>query len=483
MSLRVKFITAIAVLLFILMASTLFLIEKREEKAIFEEQVNIGVLIARNIAYLNLEPFMFWDVEGVERNIQEEIDQQLLYVAFFDQYNRPFAASDFAKKHEPIYRNSRLNGPVDEDSYYSRTKEIQYDESDKKTSVLEIEVPIFARGSSSKWGSIKIGLSLEDMQREISQTRVMLILIGLIGLLGGTGGAVFLSSRITGPLKKLVEGTFWISRGDFSKKIKVNSRDEIRGLAESFNEMTQQLLLARKRMEAANKKLVQAEKLASIGRMSASIAHEIRNPLTSAKLNLQKVLQSEQLKQTEREHLNISQEGIGHIEKFIKELLNFTRVSELNKNYFSVREIIEESIKMMSNSLEEKNIKLHTYFQEDLPSLFVDGDKIRQVILNLLRNACEAVKKRGEIKISASRSQWNGQKAVQIEILDSGPGIPEKEMENVFEPFFTTKSSGIGLGLANAKKIVEQHQGMIRIKGAKEQGACFEITLPAEEQK
>lgn len=482
MTLRVKFITAIAILLFILMASMLFLIEKREVRAIFEEQKDKGVLIAQNIAYLNLEPFMFWDVEGVEKNIQDKINKKLLYVAFFDQYSRPFACSDFAKKHEQIYKTSHLEGTVDEDTHYFQTKEIKYDNPNQLISVLEIEVPIFARGSSTKWGTIKIGLSLEDMQREINQTRFMLILIGLVGLFLGIGGAVILSRRITDPLKKLVDGTVRISRGDFSKNIQVSSKDEIRRLAESFNEMSRQLLLAKKRMEAANKKLIQAEKLASIGRISASIAHEIRNPLTSANLNIQKVLESEHLKKLEREHLNLSQEGIGHIEKFVKELLNFTRVSELNKDRFSVQEIVDESIKMIYNSLEEKKIKIHKKFRENLPSLYVDGDKIRQVILNLLRNSCEAVDECGEIKIFVSSSKLNENKAVQIEIIDNGPGIPDKEKKNIFEPFFTTKSSGIGLGLANAKKIVEQHQGFIRIKEIKEQGTCFEITLPAEEE-
>ncbi len=483
MSLRAKFITAVMILLFFLVAAMLFLIERREEKAIFEEQKSKGVLIAKNIAYLNLEPFMFWDVEGVKKNIQEKIDEKLLYVVFFDQYSRPFAASDFAENNEQISQASHLKGPVDQDTYYFQTKEIQYPDQEKKISVLEIEVPIFARGSSTQWGSIKIGLSLEDMQEEINQTRFILILIGMGGLLVGIGGAVFLSDRITGPLKKLVDGTIRISRGDFSKKIKVSSKDEIRQLAESFNEMSRQLQLARKRMEAANKKLVQAEMLASIGRISASIAHEIRNPLTSANLNIQKVLQSDGLEEIEKEHLCLSQEGISHIEKFIKELLNFTRVSELNKDNFSVQEIIDESIKMISNSLEEKNIKLHTLYQDAIPSLYVDGDKLRQVLLNLLRNAREAVEEGGKIKISASPSRIDEKKAVKIEVSDNGCGIPEKEKENIFEPFYTTKSSGIGLGLANAKKIIEQHRGTIKVKEVKEKGICFEITLPVEEDK
>jgi signal transduction histidine kinase len=236
-------------------------------------------------------------------------------------------------------------------------------------------------------------------------------------------------------------------------------------------------------MEAANKKLIQAEKLASIGRISASIAHEIRNPLTSANLNIQKVMQGENLEEVQKEHLDLSREGIVQIEKFIKELLNFTRVSELNRESFSVQEIMEESIKMISDSLEGKRIKLSEYYEKDLPCVYVDGDKLRQVILNLLGNARDAVKEGGEIGIFAYLSKEEGRTMVSIEVIDNGCGIPERDIENIFEPFFTNKASGIGLGLANAKKIVEQHQGSIRVKESEQQGACFEITLPAEDEK
>ena len=483
MSLRTKFVTAIAVLLFFLVAAILFLIERREERAIFEEHKSRGILTARNIAYLNLEPLMFWDAEGVKSNIQGQIDQKLLYVVFFDQQNRLFAATEFAEKNKKTFTTSFLKGPVDESTYYCEKKEIEYGDKGENVSVLEIEIPVFARGSSTQWGSIKVGLSLEEMQKEMSQTRLMLILIGLGGLLVGIGGAVFLSSRITGPIKKLTDATFSISRGDFSQEINVSSQDEIRRLAENFNEMNRQLLIARKRMEAANKKLIQAEKLASIGRISASIAHEIRNPLTSANLNIQKVLQSENLEEVQKEHLNLSREGIVQIEKFIKELLNFTRVSELNKERFSVQEIIEESIKMISDSLEGKNIKLSEYYEKGLPWVYADGDKLRQVILNLLANARDAVKEGGEIGIFAYLSKEEGRTMVSIEVIDNGCGIPERDRENIFEPFFTNKSFGIGLGLANAKKIVEQHQGSIRVKESEQQGACFEIKLPAEDEK
>ena len=247
--------------------------------------------------------------------------------------------------------------------------------------------------------------------------------------------------------------------------------------------MSQQLQLTRKRMEAANRRLVQAEKLASIGRISASIAHEIRNPLTSVKLNIQKVMESENLDSMDREHLDISQEGIGHIENFIKEMLNFTRMSELQQDFFSVEQIVDESIKMIRDTLKLKNVELVKEVQDKLPQIWVDGDKIRQVLLNILHNACEAVDEGGKISIHLSQLKGRRGRKVRIRIADSGPGIPREDRENIFEPFFTTKSTGIGLGLANARKIIDQHKGSIRAVFNKHQGACFEILIPSEEEK
>jgi signal transduction histidine kinase len=311
----------------------------------------------------------------------------------------------------------------------------------------------------------------------------MLILIGCAGLLIGVGGAALLARRVTRPLDKLVDGTVKISKGDFSQTIDIDSQDEIGELAKSFNDMSQQLQLTRKRMEAANRRLIQAEKLASIGRISASIAHEIRNPLTSVKLNIQKVMESQGLADLDKEHLDISQEGIGHIENFIKELLNFTRVADLELNYFSVEQIVDESVKMIRNTLKLKDVQLIKKVQERLPQVLVDGDKIRQVLLNILHNACEAVDNGGKITIILSLLRGRRGQKVRIRICDDGPGIPKKDRENIFEPFYTTKSTGIGLGLANARKIIVQHKGTIHASENEGSGACFDILIPCEEEK
>jgi len=479
-SLQTRFMLYVIVLLCVLAALILFIIEKREIKAIFEEQENMGILTAKYIANLNSQPLIQWDEEGVEESIEEEIDEKLIYIAIYDKFRMPFAASRFIRDYEEIYSFSQLGRDVNENSVFSQRKRIVDKDTEQILRILEIEIPIFVKGSQDRWGSIKIGLSLEETRKEIQQTRLILILIGGGGLLIGVLGAIFLAKRITGPLTKLVEATVRISKGHFSQRITITGQDEIGNLARSFNKMSRQLLLTRKKMEAANKKLIQAEKLASIGRISAGIAHEIRNPLTSVKLNIQKLTQSDNLDEMEREHLSLSQEGIKHMEKSIKDLLDFTRASELNPALFSVSQILDESIKTLADSLELKKVALERDYQDGLPQVSVDGDKLRQVFLNVLRNAYEAVEEGGKINISLSLLKERSRKMIKVDISDDGCGIPERERELIFELFYTTKPAGIGLGLAIARKIIEQHRGFIRVKENETKGTSFEILIPVE---
>jgi signal transduction histidine kinase len=235
-------------------------------------------------------------------------------------------------------------------------------------------------------------------------------------------------------------------------------------------------------MEEANKRLIQVEKLASIGHISAGIAHEIRNPLTAVKLNIQKISAKENLDEGDLVNLEISQEGIAQIEKFIKELLNYARVSELNLDWFAMDQIIDGSIKMIADSLELKNVTVEKHYAPDMPQVRVDADKVRQVILNMLRNSCEAVDVGGKIKVRIEKTDTPSGPRLRTEISDNGRGVPQKDWENVFEPFYTTKASGIGLGLAIARKILEQHDGTIRVRAQEGQGSCFEILLPCESE-
>jgi signal transduction histidine kinase len=477
-SLYTRFMIAITFILVFLVGSILWLIEKREVKAISEQAKSRGLLIAENIANVNQERFEFWDAGGIKASIEDALDENLLYVVIYDKFRNLFVFTDAVKDDQDILCCSRL--PVRIDAKTSVITSRTFREENRNRPVIEIEIPVFFAGSEDHWGSVKVGMSLQEMQAAIRQTRLMLILIGCAGLLLGTLGAALLAKRITGPLKKLVEGTIRISRGDFSQEIEPGSADEIGDLAQSFNEMTRDLLETRQQMEEANRRLVQAEKLASIGRLSATIAHEIRNPLTSVKLNIQKLVQEDALGEEEREHLAISQEGIRQIEKFIKELLDFTRVSDLNTERFSAVQIMEEAVKMMKDAFRDKRITPERNYADNLPLVQVDGDKMRQVFLNLLHNAYEAVDEGGRISLALSLTSDDEPRRIKIRIADNGCGIPEKDWDMIFEPFFTTKPTGFGLGLANSRKIVEQHHGSIRVVRKRGRGTAFEILIPCE---
>lgn len=480
MSLQTKFMLSVIALLCVLASLILFVIEKREVKAIYEEQRNIGIVVAKNIANMIYSQLFVWDEEGIEESIEAEVDEKLIYIVIYDRFRSPLTATRFIKDYDEIYSFSLLGQQVDKNSFFSERKRLEDQDSVQVLRILEVEVPIFVKGSPDRWGSIKIGLSLEETRKEMRETRLMLLLIGSVGLLIGILGALLLAKRITGPLKKLVEATVKISKGHFSQRINITSQDEIGNLARSFNKMSRQLLQARKKEEVANQKLIQAEKLASIGRISAGIAHEIRNPLTSVKLNIQKLMLSDNLDEVEKEHLNISQEGIKYMEKSIKDLLDFTRASELELARFSIEQILEESVKTLADSLALKKVRLKRNFQDELPQILVDGDKLRQVFLNILRNAYEAVDEGGEITISLSLLKERSRKIIKVVISDNGCGIPDKERDVIFELFYTTKTTGIGLGLAIARKIIEQHNGSIQLSENAKKGTSFEILIPVE---
>ena len=471
----------IVILLVFLVGTIVYVIQRKEVQSISQETKDRGILTAQFIANLNLRALVMWDETTLRKNVEDQADDKLVYIVFYDRDGKPRAANELVAGHEEITCCSHLQRETRPESFYIQPRTVRIGR--KNLSVLEIELPVFVTGSPVRWASIKIGHSLEAMRVEVRRTRWVLILIGFVGLVLGLSGAAVLAKRTTRPLKELVEGTVRLSKGDFTHRIPLTARDEIGDLARSFNEMTDQLLQTRERMEAANRKLVQAEKLASIGKLAATIAHEIRNPLTSVKLNIQRLAESDHLDEVEREHLDIGQEGIGQIEKFIKELLSFTRVSDLNPDRFAIEQIMEESLKMLRDVFRQKKAVVDKTYAAGLPPANVDGDRIRQVFLNILRNACEAVDEGGRISISILLVSENGSRRYQVRISDNGIGVPEKDWENIFEPFFTTKASGCGLGLANARKIVEQHGGTIRVVKKRGKGSAFVVSLPCEEEK
>lgn len=480
-SIYVQLVFWTSVIILLLMFGVLYVIQTREVKTIYQEKRERGLVMVRYISEMNVRSLVLGDLESIDENISGLIREDLAYIIFYDADSKPVVVSQSIADNAEVINQSSCAGEVAPGDVFYNTIRLKRLRSFQE--VMEVEVPVFVPGSEKKWGSVKIGLKLEDVFRRVQRTRLVLLGFGLAAFLLTVLGANLLARRITRPIKNLVEGTRRISRGDFSSRIPVISSDEIGDLTRSFNQMAEELLRAREQMEEANRRLLQAEKLASIGRLSATIAHEIRNPLTSVKLNIQKLAELSTLDELEGEHLAIAQAGIEQIEKFIKDLLSYTRASSLQRDYFSLAEVLDESLKLLQPSLKEKQVRVEKHYQEGLPPAYVDADRLRQVFLNVLRNAYEAVDQGGRIEISLRMNREEDRPCFEVRISDDGCGIPAKDRENIFEPFFTTKSSGAGLGLANARRILDQHGGTIRVVDKEERGSCFLITLPCPESR
>jgi signal transduction histidine kinase len=474
----------IALLVFFLFGAVLFVIQRREAAILSAEAELRATLIAESLRDANYVSLFRPDRDAIQDYVDSHSGDDLPYIVFYDRYGRSYVASPLVRAREDIDPGSLLPEDVTPgDPPFSGEREIEV--QGRRIRVREIELAIFPQNSQNsdtrKWASVKVGMSLEPMYVNLREVRKVLLLVGAGGFLFGILGATVLARRITRPLHRLVDGTVRIAKGDFSQAIVDTSRDEVGDLARSFNEMTGQLLHARQRMEEANRKLVQHEKLASIGRMAATIAHEIRNPLTSVKLNIQKVAEEEGAADAVKAHLGLSLEGIDQIERFIKELLNYTRVPELSLERWPIAQIVEEALKMVRPVLAEKGIAVESTCADGLPPVLVDADKMRQVFLNILRNAHEALDPGGRITVACDAVEDGLRKKVRVRITDNGPGIPDNIRPNIFEPFFTTKPSGFGLGLPNARKIVEQHNGSIHLVRRRGRGSSFVILIPAEE--
>jgi signal transduction histidine kinase len=441
---------------------------------------NRAELQARYLADANVLSLMRGDRDAIQRSVDAKTGGEILYIVFYDRNGEFVAADEMARSDAAILRRTHLSDFVTRtDPPFSELR--RFERGGEVVRIREVELPIFPEGYDSAWGSVKVGVSVEGMYAMVRRIRNALLPIAAGGFLLGILGAAVLARRITRPLHRLVEGTVQISQGDFSQAIEARSGDEVGDLARSFNEMTRQLLHARERMEEANRKLIRHEKLASIGSMAATIAHEIRNPLTSVKLNIQKVTEEECVAESLQAHLGLALQGIDQIERFIKELLNFTRVPELSLERWPVEQIVEEALKMVRDVLAAKGIVVEKTYADGLPLVLADGDKLRQVFLNILRNAQEALDVGGRIAVACDTVDDGRRIQVRVRITDNGPGIPEKARPSIFEPFFTTKPSGFGLGLANARKIVEQHNGTITLGRKRGRGSVFIILIPAEE--
>lgn len=223
------------------------------------------------------------------------------------------------------------------------------------------------------------------------------------------------------------------------------------------------------------------ERMAYIGKLTASLAHEIRNPLSSIKMNLQILSKNIILKGNDRKRIQISEHEIKRLESILKELLDFAKPSSLKLTLTDINPVVRSCIELLEMKFHRKSIDYKIHVDGSLKKIPIDRGKIEQVIINLLLNALDSVEDFGKIRISTGKATRNNSAWALIRVEDDGKGISKELRSSIFEPFYTTKTSGIGLGLANVKQIITSHRGRVKLADTGDFGTAFEIFLPMGE--
>jgi two-component system NtrC family sensor kinase len=357
---------------------------------------------------------------------------------------------------------------------------------------------------------VKMSLAAVDASIASSRNRLMLLSALSVFLVGAISGA-FIWLFVRRPVKKLIAGMEMVSSGRLDQRLSVATNDELGQMANTFNDMTEDLARARREitawshtleqkvkektadLEKAHKQILRVEKMASLGHLASSVAHELNNPLegilTFAKL-LAKKIQKSALPPAEihtyAEELKLIADEAQRSGNIVKNLLVFSHQGSITFRQIHFRTILERCTLLVNHHANMNGVLIRTSCTDD-DLLECDGGQIQQLMVALMMNAVEAmapVPGRAEGGVLAIEVRWSERRdSLVVRVSDTGQGMSEEVKTHIFEPFFTTKSEGkgVGLGLAIAYGIIERHHGMLEVESIPGQGTVFTVTLPTKQ--
>jgi two-component system NtrC family sensor kinase len=349
-----------------------------------------------------------------------------------------------------------------------------------------------------------------DHQRGLVSVTIAGFSLGIV-VMAALLGFLIVQHRIYLPLRDLEGGALRVSRGELGTEIPVRRRDEFGHLAASLNEMMTALAESERKLQEWNRtleerveektrelnlaegKTARAEKLASVGLLAAGIAHELNNPLTGV-LTFSSLMRNKMDDGSpDAEDMDLIIRETKRCSAIIKRLLDFAREEKPSKKEVDINELIQETVRIVEHSASTHDIEIVLNLAADMPMLRVDRGQIKQVVMNLLVNAADAVGEKGTITVSTRippekyLPEGGGEPVgmMEIAVADTGKGIPKKMLAKLFDPFFTTKElgKGTGLGLSVSYGIVRAHHGRIDVESSVGAGTAFIVRLPLEPQR
>jgi len=365
-----------------------------------------------------------------------------------------------------------------------------------------------AHSASTKvLGVVDVALRLDPVKAQTRAITLQTVLWTFIEVVVGAAFVILFTRRfVATPIQQLIEGTKAVSAMDLDQHIGITRRSqELDELVDSFNRMRERLKLAvaelnemqqtleckveerTQQLQTAQKKLIQSDRLASLGQLAASVAHEINNPVSGV-LNLSMLLERLMVNGTYppgreadfRKYLGLISTETARVGRIVSDLLAFSRRSKPQRAPADINKLVRTTLGLVDHKLKMINAEAVLQIQENLPQVECDSSQIQQVILNLLLNGAQAMQARGGGRLTIRTALSRDQKEVELCVQDTGEGIAPENLSKIFDPFFTTKAEGkgVGLGLAVLYGIVKAHDGEVEVTSKRNEGTTFTVTLP-----
>jgi len=350
-------------------------------------------------------------------------------------------------------------------------------EIDYKKGILDVAKPVIL--GHEKLGGIRIGFDLKPVFSEINRVTLKgvgisagIFILGLIAIFG-------IADRMTRPIGQLTQAAKHIEQGDLQYRVSLKRSDELGSLAAAFDQMAERIMHRERELKQSQDLIRRADRLSSLGMLTAGLAHEIRNPLVAIRTFTQLLPERYQDPEFRNSFQAVALKEVDRICGLVNDLLNFARPSTPNVSAEDINEIVEGIVRILETEAREKEVQIYRRLASSLPKIFIDKEQIKQVSMNVILNALQSIEGRGVVEVSTRLFTRNhSEQYIQIEIRDSGAGIPGGDLENIFNPFFTTKKDGGGLGLSISHQIVQEHGGYIVVESKVGKGTTFFLNLP-----
>jgi signal transduction histidine kinase len=487
-SLRAKFIVVIVLLQLFIMGASALVMEHHQRIAILEQARSRALSLVRNLAALSEGDLLSYNFARLEQTAEKVAadDQDVLYAVAHLHDGR---VAVFSERDD--LQGIQLNDPISQRALQATAPLVQeLAGSAARERSYDVAMPVFAPGSAKKWGTIRLGFSLQRAYERIYHIRRILLWLSLGAIVCSTSLAVGLALWVSRPIAQLVTGVQAFASGADAQPLPAHRRDELGYLAHAFDQMRAalqhhlaSLAEEKHRLEATNhrlqqtqQQLLQAERLATVGRMAAWVAHEINNPLTIILTAIRLIKNRRGENNPDAEQLQVIDAEVSRIARILREPLDFSLPSP-TQEVVDINAILHSLEPLLAHTLQGKQVALRVMLEPGLPHVRMASDRLKQVLLNIIRNAEEAMPEGGRLVIQTARQS----SCVQVRITDTGGGIPPEHLAQVFDPFFTTRGprGGMGLGLAVSYRLVKSANGHIDVDSEVGKGSTFRVSLPA----